>query len=88
MNKPEYVDETYQRFMINRFREKLPFDEVPIKLIIRGKSGRDAAPAGISIDTDDRKVRPKAKPTARKRLEPKPHPKPASRTGSRGARKR
>jgi GTPase len=88
VNKPEYIDDSYQRFMINRFREKLPFDEVPIKLIIRGKTARDAVPEGASIDADDRKVRPKAKPVSRRKPEPKPHRKPASRTGSRGARKR
>jgi GTP-binding protein len=88
VNKPEYVDENYQRFMINRFREKLPFDEVPIKLVVRGKTARDVAPEGANIDTDDRILRPRSKPAARKRPEPKPHPKPASRTGTRGARKR
>jgi GTP-binding protein len=90
VNKPEYVDETYQRFMINRFREKLPFDEVPIKLIIRGKTARDAAPVGVSIDTGDSPVarpKPRGKPASRKRPEPKPRPKAASRTGSRGARR-
>jgi hypothetical protein len=91
------VDETYQRFMINRFREKLPFDEVPIKLIIRGKTARDTAPEGVNLDTADTTrpssrpkspARPKSKPSARKRPELKPHPKAASRTGSKGARKR
>jgi GTP-binding protein len=88
VNKPEYVDETYQRFMINRFREKLPFDEVPIKLIVRGKTARDKVPDGVAIDVDDRIRRPKSKPASKRRPEPKPHPKAASRTGSRGARKR
>jgi GTP-binding protein len=88
VNKPEYVDETYQRFMINRFREKLPFDEVPIKLIVRGKTARDKVPDGVAIDVDDRIRRPKSKPVSKRRPEPKPHRKPASRTGSRGARKR
>jgi GTP-binding protein len=85
VNKAEYVDETYQRFMINRFREKLPFDEVPIKLIIRGKTARDVAPEGAGIDTDDRILRPRAKPAARRKPEPKPTPKKkASRPGGRG----
>ena len=42
VNQPEYVMDSYQRFMVNRMRELLPFDEVPIKLEIRGKSGRGA----------------------------------------------
>jgi GTP-binding protein len=88
VNKAEYVDESYQRFMINRFREKLPFDEVPIKLIVRGKTARDVAPEGVEIDTDDRILRPRVKPKSKRKPEPKPHPKAASRTGSRGARKR
>jgi GTP-binding protein len=35
VNNPDFVDTTYQRFMINRFRELLPFAEVPIKLYVR-----------------------------------------------------
>jgi GTP-binding protein len=37
VNDPTMFDPTYQRFLINRFRETLPFAEVPIKLLIRGK---------------------------------------------------
>lgn len=37
VNNPEYVNENYQRFMINRFREMLPFAEVPIRLVVRGR---------------------------------------------------
>jgi len=37
VNNPEYVNENYQRFMINRFRELLPFAEVPIRLVVRGR---------------------------------------------------
>jgi GTP-binding protein len=40
VNNPKFLDETYQRFMINRFRELLPYDEIPIHLIIRGRIGR------------------------------------------------
>jgi GTP-binding protein len=47
VNNPAFLDEPYQRFMINRFRELLPYPEVPIKLIIRGKEARKA---GISLD--------------------------------------
>lgn len=38
VNNPSLITETYQRFMINRFRELLPYAEVPIKLQIRGKA--------------------------------------------------
>lgn len=40
VNHPEDVDEAYKRFMTNRFRELLPYREVPIKLHIRGRSGQ------------------------------------------------
>ena len=44
VNKPEWVEASYQRFMINRFRELLPYPEVPIKLLIRPR-GQGAPPA-------------------------------------------
>ena len=37
VNDTEMFDGTYERFLMNRFREMLPFGEVPIKLLIRGK---------------------------------------------------
>jgi GTP-binding protein len=38
VNKPELVGEQYRRFMVNRFRELLPYPEVPIRLLVKGKS--------------------------------------------------
>lgn len=44
VNKPELFDERYRRFLINRFRQELPFSEVPVRLIVRArKRGEDAA---------------------------------------------
>lgn len=37
VNDPKILDATYQRYLINRFRELLPFAEVPIRLLLRGK---------------------------------------------------
>ena len=37
VNDHQMFEPTYQRFIINRFRELLPYAEVPIKLLIRGK---------------------------------------------------
>jgi GTP-binding protein len=37
VNHPEMFDSGYQRFLINRFRQVLPFSEVPIKLQIHGR---------------------------------------------------
>jgi len=37
VNAPELFDNTYQRYLLNRFRDLLPYAEVPIHLTIRGK---------------------------------------------------
>ena len=37
VNNEHFINETYQRFMINRMRELLPYAEVPIKLVVREK---------------------------------------------------
>src|SRR5205823_3262635 len=90
VNAPEYVDESYRRFVVNRLRELLPYDEVPIKLEVRGRSGRQNA-QGESID-GALKTRPQHRPRggklARKSARgPKPHPKKAGRHGpKRGTR--
>ncbi len=49
VNHPEDVSEAYQRFVINRFRDLLPYGEVPIKLVIRGRTER-----GVASMADDR----------------------------------
>jgi GTP-binding protein len=43
VNNPDYLDENYRRFVTNRFRELLPYAEVPIKVQVRGRSRTDAA---------------------------------------------
>ncbi len=40
VNAPFLFDAGYQRYMMNRMRELLPFSEVPIKLLVRGKEER------------------------------------------------
>jgi len=35
VNNPDNFGEDYRRFIVNRFREELPFPEVPIRLILR-----------------------------------------------------
>ena len=37
VNHPEIFDAGYQRYLINQFRNTLPFSEVPIQLLIQGK---------------------------------------------------
>ena len=47
VNRPELFDPAYERFLINRFREELPFPEVPIRLVIKGrkrKGGKEGEP--------------------------------------------
>jgi GTP-binding protein len=62
VNKPELIDEMYQRYMINRMRELLPYAEVPIKLVIRERSSQprevrmaqDAEEQQLTPDVDSR----------------------------------
>jgi GTP-binding protein len=41
VNNADFIDENYRRYATNRFRELLPYAEVPIRLEVRGRS-RDA----------------------------------------------
>jgi GTP-binding protein len=41
---PRSVAETYQRYLLNTFRRELPYHEVPIRLLLRGR-GTAAEPA-------------------------------------------
>jgi GTP-binding protein len=43
-NGPELFDNTYQRYLIKTFRDRLPFHDVPIKLHLRRKRRDDQAP--------------------------------------------
>jgi GTP-binding protein len=42
VNHPEYVNDSYERFVLHRMRELLPYAEVPIKLHFRGRKERQA----------------------------------------------
>lgn len=39
-NNPGLITAEYQRFLVNRLRERLPFAEVPIRLLLRARHGR------------------------------------------------
>jgi GTP-binding protein len=54
VNNPAFFTVPYQRFMINRFRELLPYAEVPIQLILRGRTQGQRSP-GKSLDETDSK---------------------------------
>jgi GTP-binding protein len=43
-NSPELFDRTYQRYLVKTFRDKLPFNDVPIKLYLRKRTREDAPP--------------------------------------------
>lgn len=44
VNRPGLVTPDYERFLLNRFRETLPFEEIPIRLVFRA---RRREPTGV-----------------------------------------
>ncbi len=48
-NGPSLFDDTYVRYLLNFFRDRLPFIEVPIKLHLRHRSREDRPPETESI---------------------------------------
>jgi GTPase len=58
VNNDSYFNANYKRFVMNRFRELLPFEDVPMKLLFRQKEGRRSAGerelAKPTSKTDDR----------------------------------
>jgi len=42
VNRPGLITQHYERFLVNRFRELLPFEEIPIRLMFRARKGRAA----------------------------------------------
>lgn len=59
VNRPELFDETYERYLLNRMREELPFGEVPIRLILRSRKRAELAAikAGKAARSDVKKGR-------------------------------
>ncbi len=50
-NDPKLFDGSWKRYLLGVFREKLPFQEVPVKLYFRGKEDREDL--GPSLDEDE-----------------------------------
>ena len=51
VNRPDLFTDNYRRYLLNRFREQLPFEEVPIKLLVRGrKPGKKGR--GFTVDAE------------------------------------
>ena len=92
VNVPDFVSDAYHRFMVNRFRELLPYDEVPIRLLVRGRVKGQTPEEDIVTENDERPVkrRPPAAASRGKKPkrppQPKPHKKKAPRGPARGKR--
>ncbi|MFN4257774.1 MAG: ribosome biogenesis GTPase Der [Gemmataceae bacterium] len=70
-NGPELFDNTYQRYLLNTFRDQLPFHEIPIKLYLRAKQRDEGGRTG---DEDDRPAEPKTATQPKKPQERKKPP--------------
>ncbi len=90
VNNPDFLDTAYQRFMINRFRELLPYAEVPMRLMLRGKGARNLNGKKELIPQQDGTPRPRRKADTappKRRPQAKPHPKRTAKRGpQRGTR--
>src|SRR5215212_1241968 len=54
VNSTSLFDATYQRYLLNVFREKLPFHDIPIKLYLRSRSQSDPSrPKAAPDPTED-----------------------------------
>jgi GTPase len=52
VNSTKLFDQTYQRYLLNVFRERLPFRDIPIKLYMRSRRQADEAPRSTSESWD------------------------------------
>jgi GTP-binding protein len=91
VNNPDYFDSTYQRFIVNRLRDLLPYPEVPIRLVIREReqrkslSGEQIHGPAVSLGDDSHgqvPVRSEARPTYG-RTPAKKSPRPAKGSAAR-----
>ncbi len=46
VNRPELFTPNYMRFLMNRIREELPFDEVPVRVLLRSRKRVEAQQRG------------------------------------------
>lgn len=74
VNKPDLFTPNYQRFLMNRFRQELPFPEVPIKLIIRGRKQDERFERDETSDTARGGKFGKGKTVSRRSLQNNPKP--------------
>jgi GTP-binding protein len=77
VNNPNYFDDAYTRFIVNRLRDLLPYPEVPINLVVRareharvkGTSLEDLPPGEVPAEAE-----PRRKQTTKKKNKPAPKP--------------
>jgi GTP-binding protein len=72
VNKPILISDSYQRFMINRLRDLLPYPEVPIRLLLRPRTQRTREGEGVDLQTPSRPAR-KPKPRVAGPARPQKH---------------
>lgn len=58
VNSPSLFDSTYQRYLLNVFREKLPYHDIPIKLYLQARTQTD--PSGKEPYDQDGRQGPQA----------------------------
>lgn len=56
VNKPELFGPEYERYLLNRLREELPFEEIPIRLVIRGRRRDHPDDLGDAAPEESRRV--------------------------------
>lgn len=58
VNHPDLFTANYERFLLNRIREELPFKEVPVRLLVRARSRKDHDRyAGGAVDASEPELR-------------------------------
>jgi hypothetical protein len=50
VNNPAFIEDSYQRHIINRMRDLLPYPEVPIRLLVRPRGQRTTEAALDELD--------------------------------------
>ncbi|MBX7104523.1 MAG: ribosome biogenesis GTPase Der [Gemmataceae bacterium] len=51
-NGPELFDPPYRKYLLNFFRDRLPFTDVPIRLVLRNRGNRNGDPTAPGTETD------------------------------------
>jgi GTP-binding protein len=64
-NGPELFDNTYQRYLLKTFRDRLPFNDIPIQMYLRAKSREDAGGEGEAPAVTPKKAKKPGKKTGR-----------------------